>query len=168
MENFPLISVITPLYNQAAFLEETAESLFASDYPHVEWIIVDDGSSDSSPEIASKLADTHSWIHFFSQSNAGPAAARNTAISYAKGTFILPLDADDLISKEYIREAAEVLRRRPEVKAVYCEAEKFGAKTGLWKLKPFSRARLAQGNMIFVSAMYRKRDWQAVGDTPRR
>jgi len=163
METSPLVSVVTPLYNQEAFLEETANSLLGSDYAHMEWIIVDDGSTDSSPEIAKRLADSYPWIFFFSQTNAGPSAARNTAIGFAKGTYILPLDADDLISSHYIREAVDVFQRRPEVKVVYCEAEKFGAKTGPWKLKPFSRAQLAQGNMIFVTAMYRKCDWEAVG-----
>ncbi|WP_209331427.1 glycosyltransferase family A protein [Lunatimonas salinarum] len=163
MEESPLVSVITPLYNQEAFLEETAQSLVSSDYAPMEWVIVDDGSTDQSPKIAKELAATHAWIHFFSQPNAGPSAARNAAIRYARGVYILPLDADDLIASHYIREAVEVLQHRPEVKVVYCEADKFGAKTGPWKLKPFSRAQLAQGNMIFVSAMYRKRDWEAIG-----
>lgn len=163
MQNPSLVSVVIPLYNQESFLEETINSILNSKYHYLEIIIVDDESTDKSAEIATRLADSYSQIHFIQQKNAGPAAARNTAIRAAKGPYILPVDADDLISNDYITKAVEVMERRPEVKVVYCESEKFGAKQGPWKLKPFSRQALAQGNMIFVSAMYRKADWEACG-----
>ncbi|EON77050.1 glycosyltransferase [Lunatimonas lonarensis] len=163
MENQPLVSIITPVYNQELFLPETVQSVLAVRYPNLEWIMVDDGSVDQSPQIAQQLAESYPWVRFFRQPNAGPAAARNMAIRQASGTYILPLDADDLISPDYISKAVGILEQRSDVKVVYCEAEKFGAKSGLWKLKPFSRKELAKGNMIFVSAMYRRKDWELTG-----
>lgn len=163
MEDYPLVSVITPLYNQERYLAETVASVYASDYTHLEMVIVDDGSTDGSQELARELAGKYPNLVLLTQKNAGPAAARNTAIRHASGKYILPLDADDLIGTGYISAAVAVVESQSEVKVVYCEAEKFGAKSGAWKLKPFSRPQLAQGNMIFVSALYRKSDWQAIG-----
>src|SRR5690606_28203564 len=97
------------------------------------------------------------------QANQGPSIARNHGIRKAKGVFILPLDSDDIISSDYISEAIKAFKSDPEVKVVYCEAEKFGEKEGKWKLKPFSLKRLALDNMIFVSALYKKKDWEACG-----
>lgn len=157
------VSVVIPCYNHAAFLSDTVESVLKSDYPEIEILIVDDGSRDSSPEVARQLERGHANVRYIHQPNNGPARARNNGIRQAKGTYILPLDADDLISPTYLSEAVAVLGQRPEVKVVYCEAEKFGEKTGRWNLKPFSRALLARDNMIFVSAIYRKADWEACG-----
>ena len=126
---------------------------------------MDDGSHDHSAKIALQIHEKHpEIIHVIMQENAGPAKARNVGISAARGKYILPLDGDDKISSDYIQKAVAVLEANNKVKVVYCEAEKFGDKSGYWKLKPFSRKALALENMIFVSAFYRKSDWENVGD----
>lgn len=158
-----LFSVIIPCYNHAKFLEQTIDSVLKSTYPNIEIIIVDDGSKDESKQVAESLADKHANINYVYQLNQGPSKARNNGISQAKGVYILPLDADDLISSDYISAAVEVLKKDVEVKVVYAEAEKFMEKTGAWKLKPFSLYNLARNNMIYVSGIYRKVDWLAVG-----
>jgi len=158
-----VVSIIIPCFNQSAYLTETVNSVFASDYPFFEIIIVNDGSTDGSDTIAKNLANRHPEITYLSQKNSGPSVARNHGISIAKGKYILPLDGDDLISSDYISSAVSILESRPDVKVVYCQAEKFGAKEGPWNLKPFSLNNLALDNMIFVTAMYRKSDWQNIG-----
>lgn len=158
-----LVSVVIPSYNQSTYLSETVRSILASDYSLLEIIIVNDGSTDETHTVGKDLALLHPQITYLSQSNAGPSVARNNGISIAKGKYILPLDGDDLISPGYISAAVKVLDSRPDVKVVYCQAEKFGAKNGKWKLKPFSLENLALDNMIFVSAMYRKSDWKKIG-----
>lgn len=158
-----LFSVVIPCYNHAAFLPQTVESVLQSTYPDIEIIIVDDGSVDDSGRVAQELEKKHVSVRYVHQENSGPSRARNNGIRQARGTYILPLDADDLISPHYIAEAVEVLQAKPDVKVVYCEAEKFGEKSGRWKLKPFSRSLLARDNMIFVSGIYRKTDWEACG-----
>jgi len=163
MHHHVSVSVIIPCYNQSHYLNETIESVLKSDYPSYQIIIVNDGSSDATDEIGRSLADQYPHIIYLSQPNAGPAVARNNGIKVAKGKYILPLDGDDLISPDYISSAVNILEKRPEVKVVYCRAEKFGAKNGSWKLKPFSLSNLALDNMIFVSALYRKSDWDAIG-----
>ena len=162
--NRPLISVVIPCYNQGKYLEETVKSALASSYRPLEIILVNDGSTDNSLEIANKLEANHPEIQVIDQPNGGVAKARNTGIAHAKGKYVLPLDGDDLISDNYIKEAIETLESNPKVKVVYCQAVKFNEQTQKpWKLKPFSRRQLAKDNMIFVAAVFRKSDCEAVG-----
>lgn len=159
-----LVSVVIPCYNQERYLRDTVASVIKSDYPNLELIIVNDGSTDGSAELAKQLQLENPNIKLLNLSNGGVAKARNEGIQLASGTFILPLDGDDLISPNYISEAVTILAKNQTVKVVYCQAVKFnesGQKP--WKLKPFSRHQLAKDNMIFVAALFRKSDWEAVG-----
>lgn len=88
----PLVSVIIPCYNHARFLPESVESALAQTYPHVEVLVIDDGSTDETREVASRYGDRIRYIY---QENAGLAAARNTGIREARGELIGLLDADD-------------------------------------------------------------------------
>lgn len=158
------VSVIIPCYNHGQFLEETIQSVLNSDYTNTEIIIVDDGSTDGSSEVALNLAYRNpDQINVIMQENQGPSAARNRGIESSTGPYILCLDGDDRIGPTYISSAVRILDAQDDVKVVYCNAEKFGEKTGAWILKPFSRNALALDNMIFISAMFRKEDWQAIG-----
>ena len=158
-----MVSVVVPCYNHGQFLEETVDSVLKSTYQNLEIIIVDDGSTDTSRQVGENLARTYKQVQYMYQDNSGPSAARNLGISKAVGEYILPLDADDKISANYIAEAVKQLDANKEVKVVYAEAEKFGAVNKLWKLKAFSPLQLAKDNMIYVSAFFRKSDWERVG-----
>ena len=92
----PLVSVIIPAYNAERFIARTLESVLNQTYQNIEVLVVDDGSSDRTPEIVHHFAEIDARIILFHQSNAGVAAARNLAIQHAKGEFIAPLDADDI------------------------------------------------------------------------
>ncbi|WP_268036549.1 glycosyltransferase family 2 protein [Algoriphagus sp. PAP.12] len=165
----PLVSVIVPCFNHELFLEEAVNSALSSSYPDLEIIIVDDGSKDKSLAIAKELEFKHPFqISVYSQVNSGPSVARNKAISHANGEFILPLDADDKINPDYISKGVKVLEGDRNIKLVYCEAEKFGKKSGHWKLKPYCPNALALDNMIFVSSLFRKSDWMNIGGYDER
>ena len=158
------ISIVVPCYNQANYLTETVESALQSTYQHIEVIIVNDGSTDNSKEIAEVLTEKYKNVYLLNQKNSGVTIARNSGIEFSNGKYILPLDGDDLISPNYISEAIKILEARPEVKVVYCQAVKFdesGQKP--WKLKNFNLNLLARDNMIFVSGIFRKTDCMAVG-----
>lgn len=157
------VSVIVPAYNASAFLEETICSILASTYPALEVVIVDDGSSDNTFALANDLAYKFPQVRAFTQPNSGVSAARNKALREAVGTYILPIDADDLISTTYIANAVAVLDAQPEVKVVYAKAEFFGLRQGAWNLPTYSLHKLAMHNQIYVSAMYRKEDALAFG-----
>ena len=159
----PLVSVIVPLYNAAPFIGEALESVLASTYRPIEVVVVNDGSTDNSLEVAKGFAKDHPEIRVFSQANAGVSAARNHAIREAKGVYILPLDADDTISPNYISHAVETISADPSIRIVGCRAVFFGAKEGEWKLPNYSPELLARKNMIHISSLFRKADWQCVG-----
>lgn len=159
-----LVSIVIPCYNQAKYLEKTVQSVLKSDYKPTEVLIVNDGSTDNSLDVAKNLSQEFPQIQVLNQKNSGVAGARNSGIHAAGGKYILPLDGDDLISETYISEAVRVLDSNPRIKVVYCQAVKFddlGQKP--WNLKPFGMHQLAKDNMIFVAALFRKEDWEAVG-----
>ena len=86
-----LISVVIPCYNQAGFVGEAIESVLKQTYPNVEVIVVDDGSSDNTKEVATRFSD----VRYIRQSNHGLSRARNTGIRVSKGSYLVFLDADD-------------------------------------------------------------------------
>ena len=90
----PLVSVIIPIYNMEKFIAETIESVMQTTYANFEVILVDDGSTDQSADIARKYAEKDDNIKFYAQKNGGAAAARNHAIRKSKGIYILPVDAE--------------------------------------------------------------------------
>ena len=109
----PLVSVVIPVYNMEEFLEETLDSVLSSDYPNFEVIVMDDGSKDRSLEIAESYKSRYENVRVYTQVNSGVATARNHAISKAGGVYILPVDADNRISKELIHSAVDILESEP-------------------------------------------------------
>ena len=92
----PKVSVIIPCYNAGEWIDEAVDSVLSQTYKDYEIIIVNDGSSD--PLTQEKLRSYESSsIQVIHQENKGPAAARNTGIRSARGEYILPLDADDML-----------------------------------------------------------------------
>lgn len=116
MGNYPLVSVIIPVYNSAAYVKDAVRSALDQDYERKEIIVVDDGSTDSTPAILKSFADQ---IIVLTQNNAGPGAARNRALEHAKGAYIAFLDADDMWVPGKLRLQIEYLERWPEVGVVY-------------------------------------------------
>ena len=107
-----LVSVVIPLFNQGHFLLGAIESVRAGGYPHVEIVVVDDGSTDQQTiEIFDKL----SGVTKVRQPNAGLSAARNAGIAAAAGRYVVPLDSDDLLSEGFLGPAVDALRRNPEL-----------------------------------------------------
>lgn len=91
-----LVSVVIGAYNAAAFIATTCRSVMRQTYPHLEVIVVDDGSTDDTAAIVQALAAADPRIRLIQQTNQGVAAARNAGIAAARGEFIAPLDADDV------------------------------------------------------------------------
>jgi teichuronic acid biosynthesis glycosyltransferase TuaG len=110
MKTSPLVSVVTPVYNAALFLEETIQSVLNQTYPHWELILVDDFSTDASFEIANTYCLKDSRIKCFQLSeNQGAGIARNLGIKEATGTFIAFLDADDLWFPEKLQKQLDFM-----------------------------------------------------------
>ena len=151
------ISIIIPCYNQGIYIEEAVQSVLDQSWQNFEIIIINDGSTDE---------HTNKILHEFNKpktkvytiENGGLANARNFGILKSNGEFILPLDADDKISKTYLAKAIEVFENE-DVKLVYSKAALFGGHNGIWNLEDYSYNRLLYQNMIFCSAVYRKADY---------
>lgn len=166
MEN-PLVSIIVPCYNQGDFLSEALQSVECQTYSNWECVIVDDGSTDNSKEVASSFCRRDSRFIYIYQDNQGPSVARNNAIKKSHGEYILPLDGDDKIHEDYLKSAVDVLKNRDDVKIVNCRVELFGCSSGEWKLPDFNLDDFMQYNQIVCTAMFRRRDYnQTKGYNP--
>ena len=159
----PLVSVIVPIYNAAPYLQETLDSILASTYRPIEVVMVDDGSKDNSLSIAKSYCEQYAECKVIEQANRGVSAARNSAIRATKGTYILPVDADDKIADTFIQKAVDIIEENNNVRVVGCRCWMFGAVDKEWELPQFSHALLARKNMIPATALYRKSDWQRCG-----
>jgi glycosyltransferase involved in cell wall biosynthesis len=114
----PVVSILMPVFNGAAYVGQAIESALAQSYPDFELIVVNDGSTDSSAEVIRPyLADPR--IRYFEQPNGGVAAARNAAIRVAKGRYIGFLDQDDLWLPEKLQLQVQYLDSHPDVGLVH-------------------------------------------------
>jgi glycosyltransferase involved in cell wall biosynthesis len=115
----PLVSIMMPAYNAAAYIGQAIESVLAQTYPHWELILVNDGSTDETADIAAAYADER--IHLIHQENGGEAAARNTALGHMSGDLLAFLDADDLYKPHHLQTAVDYLRHHPHHPSVYMD-----------------------------------------------
>ena len=106
----PLVSVIVPVYNVCAYLEESLDSVLRQSHERLEILIVDDGSTDGSGEICERYAEKDPRIRVFRQNNRGLSAARNVGLDNASGEYIAFLDSDDAFHERMIQTLLDVLR----------------------------------------------------------
>ena len=104
-----LVSAVIPCFNQAHFLNEAIDSLLAQTYPHLEIIVVDDGSTDNTAEVASRNAN----VRLVRQQNSGLAAARNSGIRASQGEYLVFLDADDRLLPNAVEAGFNCLQGQP-------------------------------------------------------
>lgn len=157
------ISVIVPSYNVQDYLSDALDSVLAQTYGNWECIIVDDGSTDGTSAVAEEYCRKDPRFKLVQEPNKGLPGARNTGLANASGEFILPLDADDRISPEYMELAMDEFSRNPETKLVYCKASLFGAQQGEWHLPEYDYERFITVNCIFCTCFYRRSDAIEIG-----
>ena len=104
-----LVSVIIPCYDQAHFLRESIESALGQTYPHCEVLVVDDGSTDTTAQVAA----AYPAVHYIRQENSGVSAARNAGLKQSRGEYLVFLDADDRLLPRALEIGVDSLRQHP-------------------------------------------------------
>lgn len=163
----PIISVIMPCYNQAPYMPDALQSLLDQDYPHWECIMVNDGSTDNTEEIAMQWVNADDRFKYFYKPNSGVCETRNYAIKQAIGKYLIPLDGDDKISPTYFTEAIDIFEKDPAVKLIYSDTILFGDRDDKIINPSFEYEKMITENQIFNSAIFKRSDFlQTVGYNP--
>lgn len=105
----PFFSVVMPAYNASAIIHQSVESVLRQSYDSWEMVVFNDGSTDNTLDILKKYQSEDSRLHIYSQSNAGYAVARANAIAKATGSYIIILDADDMLEDDFMAKALKTI-----------------------------------------------------------
>jgi glycosyltransferase involved in cell wall biosynthesis len=166
MTKTPLVSIVTPSFNQAPFLEATIQSVLEQEYPNIEYIVIDGGSTDGCVNILEKYSDhLESWI---SEPDDGQTDAINKGFNLARGEIFAWLNSDDVYKPGAIAEAVEYLMENPDVGMVYGDSDFIddkGNRIGKFPAARTDYRRLRQGYVHIPqqSTFFRSRLWNLVG-----
>jgi len=165
-EKYPLVSIVTPSYNQAEYLEKTINSVLSQNYPNIEYIVVDGGSSDSSLEIIQKYSKSLAW--WVSEPDLGQTDAINKGFSHVTGEIMAWLNSDDTYHPNAVSEAVDLLQANPQIGLVYGDTNFIDAKDqviGKFNAQQTSYKRLRRGGVYIPqqAAFWRTDLWRKVG-----
>ena len=157
MTDQPLVSIVVPVYNTEKYLSDCLESLLAQTEKNIEILAVDDGSSDGSPAVLRRYAANCPQIRIFTQKNAGPGAARNTALKNARGKYVMFCDSDDMFKPSMCREMAQIMENE-NVDFAFCDTEEYKKKVqtshirkaGMIDISPNNFPEIAVGIPCFI------------------
>ena len=110
-----LLSIIVPIYNTEKYLEDCLQSILNQTFSDYELILVNDGSTDSSPEICEQYAERDGRIRVIHKENGGVSSARNCGIEIAQGNYIWFVDSDDTIAYDALQVLNEYIREKPDL-----------------------------------------------------
>lgn len=166
MDKYPLVSIVTPSYNQKNYLEDTILSVLNQDYPALEYFVIDGGSADGSLEIINKYSDKLTgWV---SEPDQGQTDAINKGFARSQGEIMAWLNSDDVYHPGAIRSAVEFLQKNPEIGLVYGDTDLIdgsGRKVGRFNARQTSYQRLMRGGVYIPqpAAFWRRDLWQKSG-----
>jgi glycosyltransferase involved in cell wall biosynthesis len=162
----PTVAIVTPSFNQRRWLGETIESILAQDYPNIDYLVVDAGSTDGSLDLLRSYGDR---VHWFCESDSGQAEGVDKGIKRTTGEIIGWLNADDVYEPGAVRRAVEALQAAPDAPAVYGNATYIDADSRFIRpcshVEPWNLDRLI-GELDFIvqpASFFRRSAYEAVG-----
>jgi glycosyltransferase involved in cell wall biosynthesis len=166
MQERPLVSILTPSYNQAAWLPDNLRSVACQTYPRIEHVVMDGGSTDGSVDIIRRHAARLAW--WVSEADAGQTAAINKGFGRARGEVLAWLNSDDLLRPGAVRQAVAELTAHPAIGMVYGDVDYVDAEgkvAGRFPAAQTDAARLRRGfvHIPQQAAFFRARLWRMVG-----
>jgi glycosyltransferase involved in cell wall biosynthesis len=165
MPEAPVLSLVTPAYNQGQYLAETIDSMLAQDQPGIDYLVLDDGSSDSTPQVLQRYAGRVQWE---SQANMGQVRTLNKGWGRAGGKYLSYLSSDDILYPGAVRKLVAVLEADPGIACVFPDNDLIDEHSRVIKsnvCRPFDLAQLVvdQECYISVGAIFRRSAFEAVG-----
>ena len=165
-ESKPLVTIVTPSFNQAAYLEETIQSVLGQTYPNIEYILVDGASTDGTLQIIKRYEKKLSrWI---SEPDKGQTDAINKGFTLAKGEILGWINSDDTLLPNAVEEAVAFLTEHPQVGLVYGNANYIDGKSrviGSFPARQTDLEKLRRGYVHIPqqASFFRKNLWDQVG-----
>jgi glycosyltransferase involved in cell wall biosynthesis len=163
LTNTSRISVLLATHNRYELLRHAVDSVRAQEYPHWELVIVDDGSTDSTPELLARLSSEDQRIVVLTQPHRGVSAARNAGLAVSTGEIICYLDDDNIMQPLWLKAVAWAYERRPELELLYgarvrdVDDQSDQDALPFLHFEPFERSRLEQGNFIDLGVIAHRR-----------
>ena len=154
----PLVSIVTPCFNAARFIAETIESVLAQDYPRVEYIVMDGGSTDDTLDILRRYGDRLTWV---SQKDRGAADAINRGFAASHGEIFAYLNADDVYLPGAISNAVRAFEESPEAQLIYGGGiwiDEGGQRIGPYPVRDFDASLFARECFICQPATFLRRE----------
>ncbi len=170
-EPLPLVSIITPSFNQGAFIRATIESVLSQDYPNLEYLVIDGGSTDDTLEVLRSYGDRFFWV---SEPDRGQSHAINKGFARASGEILAWLNSDDVYLPGAISQSVAFLQAHPEIDLVYGDAQLIDAEGRILRplvaSKPFSLTNILTrfSTLAQPSAFFRARVLERAGPLNER
>jgi glycosyltransferase involved in cell wall biosynthesis len=146
----PAITVLMPVHNGERYLKEAVESILCQTFSDFEFLILDDGSTDSGMKVVKNYSDSRIRLEV-NETNLGIAATLNRGIRLARGRYIARMDCDDISLPDRLRKQFDFLEAHPDVGVCGSRVRRIGAKRGFWKVKV--RDEAIRSRLLFENAM---------------
>jgi hypothetical protein len=158
----PVISVVTPSFNQGQYLAQTVESVLGQDYPRLQYVVQDGGSTDETPEVLARYR--HRLHHCAAQKDNGQSHAINLGFAHTSGEVMAYLNSDDLLLPGSLHAVAKFFEDHPEVDVVYGHRvviDQRGDERGRWVMPPHDAESLKWADYIPQETLFwRRRAWE--------